>query len=382
MKLYNLTATLLFTAIIFASCGNNKNQDIDIHEDDEKTNADAIVFTKNKQQKTDFAVEDVRIEPFEAIIRTAAQVLPSQGDEKIVTAKANGTVVFSSDFAIAGKAVKAGQSLFTIESSGLTDNLNIRYAEAENEYNRAKKEYERKLELEKDKIVSKQDLIKAETEYKNAEFVYNNLRKNFSGGKQIITSPISGFITKMLMRNGEYVETGQPVLIISQNSNLFIKAELAPKYFSSLGKITSANIHVMNTNETYSLEELNGKVLSFGKSVDINNPLVPVVFQVNNNAGLLSGSIVELYIKTQTGKQATVVPNEAIVEEMGNYFVFVELTPETFEKRAIIKGTTDGLRTEIKKGLSAEERIVSKGAILVKLAQSTEELDVHSGHSH
>ncbi|MDR1553032.1 MAG: efflux RND transporter periplasmic adaptor subunit [Prevotellaceae bacterium] len=381
MKLYNLTATILFTAIIFASCGNNKNQQI--HEDDEETNADAIVFTKNKQQKTDFAVEEVRIEPFDAIIRTAAQVLPSQGDEKIVTAKASGTVVFSTDFAVAGKAVKAGQSLFAIESSGMTDNnLSIRYAEVENEYNRAKKEYERKLELEKEKIVSKQDLIKAETEYKNAENTYNNLRKNFSGGKQMISSPISGFITKMLVRNGEYVETGQPVMIISQNSNLFIKAELSPKYFSSLGSITSANIRVMNTNKIYSLEELNGKILSFGKSVDVNNPLIPVVFQVSNNTGLLSGSIVELYIKTQTNRRAAVIPNEAIVEEMGNYFVFVELTPETFEKRTIIKGTTDGLRTEVKEGLSAGERVVSKGAILVKLAQSSEELDVHSGHSH
>jgi RND family efflux transporter MFP subunit len=381
MKLYNLTATLLFTAIMLTGCGNGKNSDT--HEDDKKNNSDAIVFTKNQQQKTDFAVEDVRIEPFDAIIRTAAQVLPSQGDEKIVTAKANGTVVFSADFAVAGKAVKAGQYLFSIESSGLSDNnFSIRYAEAENEYNRAKKEYERKLELEKDKIVSKQDLIKAQTEYKNAESVYNNLRKNFSDGKQIITSPISGFITKMMVRNGEYVETGQPVLIISQNSNLFIKAELAPKYFSSLGGITSANIHVMNTNKVYSLEELNGKVLSFGKSADVNNPLIPVVFQVNNNIGLLSGSIVELYIKMQISKRAIAVPNEAIVEEMGTYFVFVELTPETFEKRAITKGTTDGLRTEIKEGLSEGERLVIKGAVLIKLTQSSEELDIHSGHSH
>jgi RND family efflux transporter MFP subunit len=381
MKLYNLTATLLLAAIVLTSCGNNKNQDI--HDEEETTNADATVFTKNQQQKTEFAVEDVRTEPFDAVIRTAAQVLPSQGDEKIVTAKASGTVVFSTDFAVAGKAVKAGQYLFAIESSGLTDNnFSIRYAEAENEYNRAKKEYERKLDLEKDKIVSKQDLLKAQTEYKNAESVYNNLRKNFSDGQQTITSPISGFITKMLVRNGEYVETGQPVLIISQNSNLFIRAELAPKYFSSLGGITSANIHVMNTNKVYSLEELNGKVLSFGKSADVSNPLIPVVFQVSNSIDLLSGSIVELYIKMRTDKQAIVVPNEAIIEEMGNYFVFVELTPETFEKRGVVKGATDGLRTEIKKGLSAGERVVSKGAILIKLTQSSEELDAHSGHSH
>ncbi|MDR0421304.1 MAG: efflux RND transporter periplasmic adaptor subunit [Prevotellaceae bacterium] len=382
MKLYNLIAILLFTTIMLAGCGNSKNHNTH-DDDDDHTDTDAFVFTKKQQQKTQFAVEDVRIEPFDAIIRTAAQVLPSQGDEKIVTAKAGGTVAFSTDFAVAGKAVKAGQYLFSIESSELTDNnLNIRYVEAENEYMRAKKEYERKLDLEKDKIVSKQDLIKAETEYKNAENIYNNLRKSFSGGKQTITAPISGYITTIFVRNGEYVETGQPVLVISQNSSLFIRAELSPKYFSALGNITSANIRIMNTNKTYSLEELNGKLLSFGKSADISNPLIPVVFQINNSIDLLSGSVVELYIKTQTSKRAITVSNEAIIEEMGSYFVFVELSDETFEKRMVTKGKTDGLRTEITDGLSAGEHVVSKGAILIKLTQSTEELDVHSGHSH
>ncbi|MDR1984434.1 MAG: efflux RND transporter periplasmic adaptor subunit [Prevotellaceae bacterium] len=381
MKLYNLAITLFVTAIMIAGCGNNKNQHTDEHN--EKDNTDAIIFTKTQQGKTDFATEDVRTEPFGAIIRTSAQILPSQGDEKIVTAKANGIVIFSADYTVDGKAVNAGQDLFLIENNGLKDdNLSLRYAEAENEYNRTKKEYERKKDLAKDKIVSEVDLLKAQTEYQNAENVYNNFRKNFSGGKQVIASPISGFITKTLVRNGEYVTTGQSVLIISQNRNLFIKAELPPKYFSALNGITSANIRVMNTNKIYSLEELNGKILSFGKSADVNNPLIPVVFQVNNNVGLLSGSIVEMYIKTITNNHAITVSNESIIEEMGNYFVFVELTPETFEKRAISKGTTDGLRTEIKEGLSAGERIVSKGAILVKLSQSSEELDAHSGHAH
>jgi hypothetical protein len=45
-------------------------------------------------------------------------------------------------------------------------------------------------------------------------------------------------------------------------------------------------------------------------------------------------------------------------------------------------GSTDGLKTEITKGISATERIVSKGAVLVKLAQSSGALDAHSGHVH
>ena len=67
---------------------------------------------------------------------------------------------------------------------------------------------------------------------------------------------------------------------------------------------------------------------------------------------------------------------------MGNYFVYVQLTPEFFEKREVKIGQTDGQRTEILSGLNGKERVVAKGAVLVKLTQATGTLDAHSGHVH
>ena len=192
---------------------------------------------------------------------------------------------------------------------------------------------------------------------------------------------MNGFIKQVLVRNGEYAEAGQPVLVVSQNRDLLIKAELQPKFFDALGTIQSANIRVMNSNLSYTLEDLKGKVISYGKSTDLSNPLIPVVFQVQNSIGLLPGSFVEMYIKLQTNNYALTIPNESIVEEMGSYFVYVQITPEFFEKRAVSIGKNDGFRTEIKEGISAGERVVSKGAILVKLSQATGSLDTH-GHAH
>lgn len=123
-------------------------------------------------------------------------------------------------------------------------------------------------------------------------------------------------------------------------------------------------------------------MVSYGKSVDANNPLLPVVFKVNNTIDLLPGSFVEMYIKTRNTQPAITVPSISIVEEMGNYFVYVQLTPEFFEKREVRIGQTDGKRTEIVSGLKEGERVVGKGAILVKLAQASGTLDAHSGHVH
>lgn len=347
------------------------------------SSSNGAVFTKEQSWKLDFATEEARLEPFGQVIRATAQILPSQGDQRVVAAKAGGIIIFSGQEIVEGKTVGAGQSLFSVDSEGLADNnLAVRFGEATAEYNRAKAEYERKKELAKDNIVSQSDLLKAQTEFANAEAVYNNLRKNFSSGRQVISSPIGGYITQVLVRNGQYVEAGQPIVVVSQNKDLLVKAELQPKYYPLLSGITSANFVNTSSDLRYTLDELGGKVVSFGKSSDLDNPLIPVIFQVKNSVGLLSGSFIDIFIKTQTNTQAITIPNEAIIEEMGNYFVYTQLTPEFFEKRAIRKGVTDGFRTEILEGVSAGDRVVSKGAILVKLAQASGALDAHSGHVH
>ena len=87
-------------------------------------------------------------------------------------------------------------------------------------------------------------------------------------------------------------------------------------------------------------------------------------------------------MKTQGSTKALTIPNSALLEEQGFYFVFVQITPELFEKREVKIGGSDGLKTEIIKGISSSERIVTKGAVLIKLSQASGALDAHSGHVH
>lgn len=345
--------------------------------------SNGVAFPKEQSWNVDFSTEEVVSEPFGEVIRTMAQVEPSMGDERVVVAKTSGTVRFASADLTEGKAVGSGQALFGIESDGLADNnMTVRYREAESAYNFAKGEYERKKELAKDKLVTQGDLQKAKADYESAEAAYGNLRRNFSAGRHSAASPISGFIKKVYVRNGEYVEAGSPVMEIAQNRDLYVKAELQPRKFHNLKNIVSTNFKIPGDDKVYSLKDLNGSLVSYGKSVDAENPLVPVVFKVNNTVDLLPGSFVEMFITTGTGEKVLTVPCASIVEEMGNYFVFVQLTPEFFEKREVKTGQSNGIRTEIRSGLKEGDRVVGKGAVLVKLAQASGKLDAHAGHVH
>ncbi|MHC1773998.1 MAG: efflux RND transporter periplasmic adaptor subunit [Lentimicrobium sp.] len=349
----------------------------------EKSSPFAAVFTKEQSWKVDFATDMPTSEPFGQVIKTTAQVQSAQGDEILVSAKTSGMLMFSSGNVTEGKSVSTGQVLFSISGSGMAENNStVRFQEAQNNYDKAKADYERMKELANDKIVSDKDLITAKNLYENSKAVYDNLRNNFSANGQNVTSPMSGFVKQLFVQNGQFVEAGQPIVSISQNKTLVLLAEVQQKYAQILGSITNANIRTMHNNQAYTLAELNGKVLSYGRITNADNYLIPVSLQIDNKGSFIAGGFVELYLKTTTNTQALTVPNEALLEEQGNYFVYVQIHPELFEKREVHTGSTDGLRTEILRGISESERIVSKGATLIKLAQATGTLDAHSGHNH
>lgn len=357
-----------------------------IHEAEEEavvTEGNATFFSKEQSWKINFATELPKNEPFGQVIKTTAQVQTAPGNEYLVSAKTNGIVLLSTENVLEGKSVSSGQVLFTISGSELADNnSSVRFAETKNNFEKAKADYERVQELAKDKIVSEKDLLNAKNQYDNAKVVYDNLNKNFNSSGQNVTSPMNGFVKQLFVQNGQYVEAGQPIVTIAQNETLLLRAEVRQKYAAILDAINSANIRTLYNNQSYSLEQLNGKILSVGKSTNSDNYLIPVSLQIENKGGFVSGGFVELYLKTLTNTQALTIPNTALLEQQGVFFVFVQITPELFEKREVKTGATDGLRTEIIKGITLEKRVVSVGAILIKLAQATGTLDPHSGHVH
>ncbi len=361
----------------------NEEQAHEAAESAAASKANTAVFTKEQSWKVDFATGYPTTEPFGQVIKTTALVQAAQGNERVVTAKSAGVVLFSANNLLEGKEVKAGQLLFSISGNGFTDNnISVKYAEAKSNFEKASADYERAKELAKDKIVSEKDLAAAKNQYETTKAVYDNLSKNAGENGQTVSSPLAGFVKQVFVKNGSFVEAGQAVLVVSHNKTLTLTADVPQRFAPILGTIQSANIHNLADNTTSTLEELNGKILSYGKAANSDNYLIPVTLQIDNKGSFVPGSFVEVYLKTVTNSQALTVPETALLEEQGNYFVWVQINPELFEKREVRVGGTDGLNFEITGGITSGDRIITRGAMLIKLAQATGALDAHSGHVH
>ena len=339
-------------------------------------------FTKEKSWMIDFRTELVKAVPFGRIIKTVARVSSTQKGERIVSAKSSGIVVFSKNDIVEGMKVKKNQSLFRIESNGgLDDDLNTKYQQVLAEYVEAKADFERKTKLVKDKIVSESEYLKSKAVFKKIEATYKNLKKNYSGKGQKVRSSMNGYIKHLAVSSGQYVKAGDPVMIISENNSLYLKAEVQTRYYSALRNIVGANVSIQD-GKTYSVKDLNGKLISVANAVEEGSPLLSVLYKIDNSLDLIPGTYVNLYIKTESSNLGIVVPNTALVEEMGRFFVYIQKTPELFEKRLVEVGSNDGKSSQILKGIEVGERLATKGAVLIKLTQSSGAVDPHAGHVH
>ena len=329
------------------------------------------------------ATEITHKEKFGHVLHSVGQILPVQGMEKTLIARSAGIVTFEGRQMTEGKVIRKDQVLFAILSDGTSDNnLLVKYKEAESNWHLAEEEYRRKASLAEKQIVSQSELLRAKRDFETAEVRFSTLKEHFQAGKQQVTPGMDGFIQKILVTEGDFVQEGQPVAIVSQNRHLLVKAQVPSKYYPEMKYIRTANFHPRNGLETYTLEALDGHVLSYSKAVDPSQPLLSVTFQIANKNEFLSGSFLDIYIHSESPEEVITVANEALVEQMGSYFVFLKLDEEHYEKREVTVGKTDGIRTVILSGLSEEERVVTKGAILLKLAQATGKLDPHAGHAH
>lgn len=340
-----------------------------------------VAFSKEQSWKIDFATGIAAEGSFAGAVKVAARVDAVPSDFTTVVATTSGKVQFAGNL-VAGKEVANGETLFWLEGGDVTDNdAAVKFAEAESNYIVAKADFERKKLLFADKIVSERDYQAAEAAYRQAEVRFNSMKRHFGNGKVTLRSTIKGYVAELLVSNGDYVEPGTPLAKIQRSGQVNISAELPVRYAAQLANIESVNIELPSGN-VVNIENAGGRVLAVGNSANGCN-MLPVTVSVKYLDGVVPGSIVTLYINSADGKNpGIVVPRTALVEEMGNFFVFVQNSPVSFEKRSVEVGATDGYSVKLKSGVKAGERIVTKGGVALKLSHGAAALDPHAGHVH
>ena len=283
---------------------------------------------------------------------------------------------------VQGSRVDQGTLLFTIAAVTLEgDNFELRYRENENRLNSSRTEYGRHRQLYDNQVIPERQYLESRTRYISDSIRFYALAGKAGRDGLQVFAPASGYVHHLSVSEGQYVETGQLLATLSSDQELMLRADVPQQHYQLLKEVVTARFRPAFTERVYTMEALNGSVMARGSSVAENDHYIPLYFGLENDGTLLEGAFAECYLMTDQRRDCMVVPGSAILEEQGNHYVYVQVTGDRYSKRAIQPGASDGLRTEVLSGLEEGERVVTRGAMLLKSA-SMVMVDTGHGHSH
>ena len=199
-----------------------------------------------------------------------------------------------------------------------------------------------------------------------------------------LRAPIEGVITHVHATVGSYLTKGQPVFHIVDPDRLWLESRIPEGDALRLVEPDGAWLTLPHYDEPFRIETsgqaANGRVVAFGQTVDPRTRTIPLVIEFANPGNTLRlGMLVEARVYTGKASDSLTVPVSSVVYDNGIPVVYVEVGGESFERRIVQFGMNDGHYIEVLKGVSAGERVVSRGAYLVKLAASG---PAEAGHGH
>ena len=343
-----------------------------------EAHGDEIILTPAKAKAAGVKVAEVVPTTFHHVIKTSGQILSAQGQESMVVAPMAGVVTFKRQLT-EGMAIKKGESLLTLTASNLAEGDPI--AKARVNYETARTAYERAERLVNEQIISRKAYEEAYAAYESARIAYEGLSAHQTANGQQVAAPLGGYIKNLLVNEGDYVERGQPLASVTQDRKLYLRADVSEKHYPALRTLKSANFRPTSSTETFSLADLNGRLLSFGKASGANGNYLPVTFEFDNQGQVMPGLYCEVWLISSPIEGAIAVPTTALVEEQGSLFVFIQVDEEGYMKQLVTTGAHDGRQVQIVSGLHAGQRVVVEGAYQVKLASTSNAIPAHS-HEH
>lgn len=356
--------------------------------DDHAHEEENIVFTKEQQWKIDFATVAAVMGHARPSVAATATIKAMPDGEALLAAPAAGVLRPAGAFPRVGQQVTKGQVLawLTPRLGGETDQATLEAAASKTRIalEQARRERERLEALFQDEAVPEKRLSEARANERlaAAEAQAAQARQGQLGGTGgvAIRAPIGGLVADVAVTPGAFVAEGAPLFHIANTGRLWLEARVPESEIGRVGTPSGASFAVDGFAQPFVIEPgRNGRLIAVGGVVDANTRTVPAIFEFANPGGLRLGMTAKARLYAGAGVEAVLVPAGAVQDESGTAVVYVQTGGESFERRIVRVGARDGERVAILDGLEPGQRVVSKGAYLIRLSTS---MSAAVGHAH
>lgn len=322
------------------------------------------IWGQKKEAPKDINIQTVAVKTVDKVKKE--NVLSLTGNlealnEATVSAKTAGRV--SQVTVENGAAVSPGQSLVLLEDQDAVNQLAINQAalkKAEANLATANTNFKRNKELFESKVISKKDFEDAETALMLAEADVKSATASVASAEEslrntTIASPSSGVVVNRDVNVGQVVSPGTPLMLVDDISSVYAVVNIEQQDLAKIKPGLQAEIVV----DAFSDRKFAGVVEIVNPAASESARVFETKIKVNNQEGLLKpGMFAKVEIKTGEVEEVPAVPQNALVSNQGQFFVYIA-EGDLAKRQQVDIGQILDQFVEIKSGLSVGDKVVA-----------------------
>ena len=355
---------VLASLTLLISCNkeqDNKQQSV---QETQVTNPNLVKFTPQQLKQVEIVTSQLTQTNLSKTITVNGMTRLRPENEMEISSLIDGQ--FKNSKLVEGMQVTKGQVLAQLENLQLMD-MQEQYLVAKAKFNLAKADYERQKELNKTQSASNKVVQQAAFEFNQQAILIqtlgsklsmlgintNNLNSNNLQRSVSIRAPFTGYIDKVLVTNGMYVNTNTPLFKIINADNLNVVLKVYQDDLPYLKTNQRITAFTNNNNQN----QLNGTIKF------INTQLTPegygeVTCTLDKQENLTPGMYLNAKIKLSE-HQVYALAKDAVLEYEGKKIVYIQNAPGNFELIEIETGVIENDFIEVKN----HEKLLNKNIV-------------------
>ncbi len=355
-----------------------------------------IAFGKEQQWTLDFATAPAEVRPVADSLVVAAEIAPRTGGRADVTTPVTGRLAEELPPLPIGAFVAQGDTLAeVIPHSGHGEDrpaLELEVAEARSalELSRAARARvdrlveagaapeRRQFEARVAEETAEARLHAAEAHLAQLDATRTGQGEGARDVRFVLRAPIAGVVAFSDATPGASVETATRLFQLMAVDRMHVVGSVPEAALPRIRDLTGAELDVPGLDAPIPLDRL----VAVGRVLDPVARTVPINYELRDpDPRIAIGQAVELRLFLSAETETVTVPEGAVVDDAGQPVIFVQVGGESFERRPVTLGNREGGAVQVMGDVAPGERIVIRGAPLIRLASLSPQVPAH-GHTH
>lgn len=252
-----------------------------------------------------------------------------------------------------GQQVRQGQVIGKIDS----ERNDRTVQELEKQLELASTVFERQEKLWNDNIGSEIQYLEAKNNKESLEERLKSAKTELN--KSVIRAPFAGVIEEVLIKIGESVQPGTPVVQLVSTKDMFIEADISEAYVGKFKSGDPVEVSFPSLDKTFE-----SQVRAVGQVINTNNRTFRLEVSLPKTVEFAKPNMLTvLRIKDFHADDAIIVPTNLIQKDNRGEYVYIAVEEEgqlVAKKRPVKKGMTYRNQSMVE-GLEAGDRLINEG---------------------